>query len=267
MENAANSPLDIAKIKHVLELNGFTEDRLAVVYLDTVDSTNTEAKRRTKSATGSVLYLAEEQTGGRGRLGKSFVCPRSAGIYASLFCRPEMGAEDGLILTAAAAVAVRRAIASLADISPWIKWVNDIYVDKKKAVGILTEGAVDHESGMLEYAVIGIGINTHPADRGEVNEIATDLETEAGIPICREELLAGVITELLKLIAHPDRAAIAEEYVRGADMRGRRVTVTRAGRTEGATALGVNSDLSLSVEFEDGHKESLISGDVSLKLD
>ena len=130
-----------------------------------------DVRRRAEGSTNDILREAAgrgapawtvlvcgEQTGGKGRLGRSFFSPSDSGLYISILLRPDMPAADSVRITTAAAAAVAKAIEDCTESSPRIKWVNDIYVNGKKVCGILTEAAFSLENGGLDYAVAGIGI-------------------------------------------------------------------------------------------------------------
>jgi len=239
-------------------------EELNVVYFDTVGSTSTEAKLR-KDEGRPTLFVAEEQTGGRGRSGKSFTCPRGDGIYMSLLFYPRSSAAEATGITAYTAVAAARAIDRLTGVKTGIKWVNDLYLGGKKIAGILTEGraAVD---GSLEYAIIGIGINLHPTDLGELNSIATSIEAEGGAPTCRAELIAEIIRELYAGLDDPTADSVKNEYLSRSVIEGKRVTVTVGDTVRRATAIRLDRELRLLVSYDDGGEDWLSSGDVSLRL-
>ena len=132
-----------------------------------IDSTNTYAKRLL-AETGNprqyhkAILIAEKQTAGRGRIGRTFVSPEKSGIYFSIIYAPESGITDPARLTASGAVAVCRALKKLfaaSNVQPQIKWINDIFLGGKKICGIGTEGITNFESGIIEAAIIGIGVN------------------------------------------------------------------------------------------------------------
>ena len=127
---------------------------------DEIDSTNLEAKRLAMTGLSRCAVIADRQTAGRGRLGRSFYSPPGCGIYTSLLLRPRPDQlADVTLLTTAAGVAVCRALEKAAGVQAEIKWVNDLYLNGKKICGILTEGVTDFESGMIESIVIGYGVN------------------------------------------------------------------------------------------------------------
>ena len=133
---------------------------LDISVFSSVTSTNTILKEMAEQgAKEGTVIIAEEQTAGRGRTGKQFYSPKGTGIYISILLRPDIPAEESLFLTTSAAVATARAIEDVSDKRALIKWVNDIYLEDKKTCGILTEGAFNVETGKLDYAIVGIGIN------------------------------------------------------------------------------------------------------------
>ncbi len=259
-----SEPLTEAKIRHIPGLSEILPEDFRIVCYDTVGSTNTEAKMMGDEGIPT-LFVAEEQTGGRGRLGKSFTCPRGKGVYMSLLIYPRAKAPDALRLTALAAVATRRVIQRLTGLDTGIKWVNDLYHGGRKLAGILTEGRVG-PTGDLEYAVIGIGINLHEADLGELNKIATSIDAEGGRPTARAELIGGITAEILRDLQTIDSTELVDEYIAHSIIGGRRITLTRGDIVTHATAVRVERNLSLLVRYDDGTEERVSSGDVSLKI-
>ena len=150
---------------------------------DSIDSTNTRLKEMARAGApeGTVL-LAHSQTGGRGRLGRSFHSPKNKGIYFSLLLRPDLPAAKLMHLTCAVGVAVCNAVETVMEFRPGIKWINDLVAGKQKTGGILTELSID-PAGKVAYAVIGIGINcSHKREDfpAELQDIATSLEAFTG---------------------------------------------------------------------------------------
>ena len=130
--------------------------------LDTIDSTNTEAKRQAMAgAPEGLVVLAEEQTGGRGRLGRSFQSPRGCGLYLTALLRPQLPPIEVVDFTAWVAVAVCDGIQAACGVRPRIKWTNDIVLEGKKLCGILTEMGLENEINALQYLVTGIGVNVN----------------------------------------------------------------------------------------------------------
>ena len=235
-----------------------------------VDSTNLIAKRLGAAGEpeGAVI-VAEAQTAGRGRLGRSFLSPAGTGVYITLLLRPRLTANDSLWLTTAAAVAVAGAIEAVTDADAKIKWVNDVYVNDLKVCGILTEAAMDLESGCLEYAVVGIGINVRPPLGGfpeELRDIAgAILPADNADADARSRLTAEVLARFWAfyqaLPEHPFHA----EYCRRSWVVGRDVNVLRGNSSRPAHVQGIDEACRLLVEYEDGSQEALSTGEVSIR--
>lgn len=253
----------------ILALLGDTP--LTVDVRHTVTSTNDLLKQLAiDGAPEGYALIAAEQTAGKGRLGRKFYSPDGSGVYISLLLRPKMKAEDSLFITTSAAVAVSRAIETVSEgrIKPKIKWVNDIYVNSKKVCGILTEASVSFESGMLDHAILGIGINitTPEGDFPEdIKGIATSLFGRMEQGNIRNRLTAQVLSELTKLLDDPSRDDYLEEYRKRQMLIDRDVNVIKGERKRAARALGIDERARLLVKYEDGSREALISGEVSVK--
>nr|MCR5583593.1 biotin--[acetyl-CoA-carboxylase] ligase [Eggerthellaceae bacterium] len=135
-------------------------------------STNNDVKSLAEQGKEELFALvASKQESGKGRRGRSFFSLGDRGVYLSILIRPSMPIAQASAITAVAAVATCRAVESLFDVKPSIKWVNDVYLGKHKICGILTEAATDLETGMLSYAVVGIGVNVYEPEGGFPEEI------------------------------------------------------------------------------------------------
>lgn len=227
---------------------------------DCTASTNTQVRDMAlHGADEGVTVIVDRQTGGRGRLGRTFHSPEG-GLYLSTLLRPT-DPDPGQI-TCRAAVAAARAIESLCDAKIDVKWVNDLYLNGRKVAGILAEGVLTPD-GALSAVVLGIGINVgateFPAD---LTAIATSLGNE-GFTLTREDLAAAFLNELTDALADP--AAMAE-YRRRNLVLGRQVTVVQGNGTYPATAEAITDDGYLRVRTADGALRELSSGEVSLRL-
>ena len=184
----------------------------ALVCLETVDSTNNEVKRRALAgAADGLAVVAEQQTGGRGRRGRSFVSPAGQGLYLSVLLRPRCPLEEVSALTAWTAVAVCNAVERVCGVRPGIKWPNDVILDGRKLCGILTELELEAESAALRHVVVGVGINLTQtaADFGpEVAPVAVSLAQALGRAPRRAEMAAAVLAALDELQAEARRAAL-----------------------------------------------------------
>lgn len=235
----------------------------------TVTSTNTIAKElAAKGAKEGTVIIAREQTEGRGRMGRSFYSPKASGIYFTLILRPTLNLEDSLLITTAAAVAVVKAIKAVAGIKAGIKWVNDIFVDGKKVCGILTEASLNFESGGLEYAVVGIGINI---DTGhfpkELSQIAGSVFSDkpSDKPVT-SMLVAEVLNNMAECMNSLTEKKYLEEYRSHSFLIGQEILVQKGTAVIPAKALDIDEKARLVVEYEDGTREVLSSGEVSVRV-
>ena len=246
------------------KLSEKTRSLVKIEYYDTCDSTNRIAKTADISSHVTV-FVANGQTAGRGRLGRSFHSASGTGIYMSLLYKPSSAVADALFITRYAAVKLARAIESLSRVDCKIKWVNDLYINGKKVAGILTEGVADTEHGGLERVVLGVGINVcHTAFPDELATVATSIEDECGKSPDREQLAAKVIEELVSDLSSLCAPDIVGEYRERSCLIGRRVTVTRAGESYPAEVVDIADSGALVIRTEHGLSE-LITGDVSIR--
>ena len=250
-----------AKIKEEFKSLGITPPK--TIFYGETDSTNTRAKEYAKSHPENnepILFVADSQTAGRGRMGRSFVSNEGAGIYMSLLLYPDEHGFDATRATAKAAVALSRAVDSLAKVKSEIKWVNDVYLGNKKLAGILCEGEV-LQNGKIGYLIIGMGINVYKnALSDEISAIATSLEHESDIIPSRSELTARIAYEMLNF-----HGEFFEEYKTRSMLIGRKVRVIKATEEYDAMVIGLNDDFSLQLE-RDGNPERLFTGEVSIKI-
>lgn len=232
-----------------------------------LDSTNNRAKALAAAgAPHGTAVIADSQTGGRGRLGRSFFSPEHSGVYMTVILRPDCAPEQAGLLTSLAAVAAARAVEKVSGADVKIKWVNDLYLNDKKICGILTEAGLGLEAGRLEYAVVGIGINVNRmAFPPELKEIATSIGNETGTAPDRNRLIAEILNELDALYGDLETGAFLAESRRRSNVIGRTVTVMEGGRQYPARALDIDSQGRLVIETEAG-KACLNYGEVSLKL-
>lgn len=239
--------------------------------LDVIDSTNTECKRRAMvDAPEGLVVLAEEQTGGRGRSGRSFQSPRGCGLYLSALLRPALSPMEVVDFTAWAAVAVCDGIEAACGVRPRIKWTNDLVLNGKKLVGILTELGLESETNSLQYLVTGIGVNVNhrPEDFGkDIRDMATSLAMELGRPVSRAALAAEIIRALDRMYAGfpNNKQEYLDKYRADCMTTGNRVQlITPASRQE-AFAVEVDDQFRLVVELPDGTRKALSTGEVSVR--
>lgn len=230
---------------------------------DVTDSTNTRAREyAARGYDGApAVFMADGQTAGRGRRGRSFDSARGAGLYVSILFKPDN--TDPVLITVRAAVAVARALEAVCGLRAGIKWVNDITVGGKKLAGILTEGGFGAD-GKLDYAVCGIGINTVSRSFPDgLSDIATAIEDETGSAPERDRLAERI---LLEFFSADGADEVIREYRERSVIIGRRVEVRRlSGEIYRAKAVGITDAGALTVELDSGIREELISAEVSVK--
>ena len=229
------------------------------------DSTSDRAREYAKSFGKSLpaVFVAEGQTAGRGRRGRSFNSEKGKGLYMTLVFEPAPEACDSVFLTVRAAVCLARAIRKLSGLTVGIKWVNDIFCNSRKLAGILAEGEFLQGGGMA-YAMIGVGVNLLSREfPPELSDVATTLEDECGKRISPRELARTFVHEFFDVT---DNADLIAEYRTLSVVIGKEVTVRRiSGEEFFATVLDVTDTGALLVRREDGSEEALISAEVSIK--
>ncbi len=261
-ENMMSSPYCIEK--HLLNKG------IRVRFKRVTESTNNDLKRAAESGEEEgLLLVANEQTGGRGRIGRQFFSPPSTGLYMSLLLRPSLDFGDSPLITTCAAVAAAEAIEDISGKETTVKWVNDVMIGGRKVCGILTEASLDMERGAVEWAVLGIGVNLFPPENG-----FGPLSSMAGSVIqsfdcggeLKDRLAAGICDRFFDYYrALPEKRHL-DEYRRRSTLTGRKVTVTTKDGNRDALVTGIDDDFRLCVRYPDGTEEALSSGEVRVKM-
>lgn len=242
----------------------------SLLWFDSIDSTNTRARELARQGAphGTVL-IADHQTGGRGRRGRSFHSPAGSGIYMSVILRPHCTPQQIMHLTCAAAVAMCDAVASAVGFRPGIKWTNDLVCGKRKIAGVLTELGFDNR-GNVDFAVIGIGINCcqqeadFPAD---IRSIAGSLTSISGQSIDRAVVAATMMDALYRMDTEllTGKAHILNRYRKDCITLGKEISLVRGEEIRHGTALDIDDAGALIVRFPDGTAEAVNSGEVSVR--
>ncbi len=228
-----------------------------------IDSTNTEAKRLLQNGIPApFLVVAETQTAGRGRQGKTFYSPGNTGIYMTLAAPMPSDNTDAVALTCRAAVAVWRAVYRITGVTCGIKWVNDLYLGDRKICGILAEAAGTPDG--VPHVLLGVGVNVFTRDfPGELQHTAAALSREQ---MDRAPLLAAIADELLLACTPTDPAEFLDIYRRHSMVLGKDITYTKNNMTYQAHAVAITPDGGLTVRHPDGTEATLHSGEISLRL-
>ena len=244
------------------------EDKL--YYFDTIGSTNDEVRRMAKSGAphGTVL-IAGHQTDGHGRRGRSFHSPAGSGIYMSVLLRPDCAPTELMHLTCAAAVAMCDAIEQAVDCRPGIKWTNDLVCGKRKVGGILTELGFTNQ-GLVDYAIIGIGINCTQTELDfpeDIRSIAASLAMVSQSHVETDVVAAAMIHALQKMDLQllSAKAQILAQYKKDCITLGQEIVLLRGDGKRYGIARDIDPDGGLVVEFQSGTLEVVSSGEVSVR--
>ena len=256
--------------------------KFEVIKKDVVTSTNTLLKEMAHSgAKSGTVIIANKQTAGKGRMGRSFYSPENTGIYLSVLLR-EPSLSEPTLLTTAAAVAVMKAISRTTKKEPQVKWVNDIYLGGKKLCGILTEAESNFETVIIEKIIVGVGVNCFPAS---VPEELTDIMAFMENPpreFSRNQLAVAIANEFFSTIDHFDKPAMLRDYKSRSFILGQQIRIFNpaVARSMGlspqkekegikARAIDIDENGGLVVEFLEGRRsrqmETLTTGEITIR--
>ena len=241
----------------------------SILVFKETDSTNIHAKAGgVKGEPHGTLYVAESQSAGRGRRGRSWESPAGESIYMSLLLRPEFQPVKAPMLTLVMALAVARALRERTGVDVQIKWPNDLVVQGRKICGILTE--MSTEMTWINYVVIGIGINVNQNEfPEELKDCASSLKMETGRRFRRSHLIAAVMEHFEmyyeQFLQEGSLAGFRKEYNELLGNKDRQVKILDPGNHYEAYALGINDTGELIVEKEDGSVQNIFAGEVSVR--
>lgn len=237
-----------------------------IIHYFRTDSTNNVALRlAARGAEHGTVVLSEEQTAGRGRLGRSWYSEKSSGIYASVILRPPLSPAAAPILTLVAGLAAHQAVTAVTGLAVDLRWPNDLLVAGKKVSGILTE--MSAELDRLHAVVLGFGINVnHREMPAEMKAFATSLRIEGRKTYSRAQILVTLLKELdrtYRRLLENGSAEIAQHWAAASTYaEGKRVRVLSNSGEFIATTAGVEPSGALRVRREDGRADSLIAGEI-----
>lgn len=265
--SSEDDSLTTAGVAALLDTDCIGRDLLVVPSLT---STNTVLKERYLDHPHGFVLLAEEQTGGRGRLGRSFASPAGTGVYLSILLHPTLPLAHIQFVTIAAAVAVAEAIEQTAGFPPQIKWVNDVLMNGRKLCGILTEATIEGESGAVSSLVIGIGVNLrpNPAWPDEVRAVAGALSEFGAVPR-RAALCAAILSHFERaytLLEQGRETEVLERYRSRLCCIGREITVISPAAKYEAWCTGLDESGHLLVRDANGQEHTLSTGEISIRL-
>jgi BirA family biotin operon repressor/biotin-[acetyl-CoA-carboxylase] ligase len=240
-----------------------------IYYYATVDSTNNKCQELAKSgAPHGTLVVAEEQVGGKGRLGRVWYSPKGKNIFMSFILRPNLEIHRCPQLTLLSAVSIVEVVREQYGIDASIKWPNDVLINGKKICGILTE--LNAEADRINWVVVGIGINVNIVEKDmpqEVLEVATSLRIEKGEKLLRVPLIQHVLKrfeELYELYLAEGFLPIKNRWEKQAITIGKKVTIRTLQGTFDGIAEGIDDSGVLLVRKEDGSLQHVYSADVEI---
>jgi len=237
-----------------------------VIHYFQAESTNSVAMElAARGAAHGTVVVAEEQTAGRGRFGRTWYSERSSGIYVSILLRPPLPPSAAPVLTLAAGVAAHDAVSGATGLATDIRWPNDLLVNGKKVSGILTE--MSAELDRLHAVVLGIGINVnHQQMPPELAEIATSLRIAGGRAYPRSKILVALLKEVDRhyrlLLVEGNGAIVTRWEAASSFARSKRITVRTGSEQLVATTAGLDHSGALRIRRDDGRQELLVSGEV-----
>lgn len=240
-----------------------------IYYFDSLDSTNTKAKEMAMDEEEGTVVVAEEQIKGKGRLGRNWVSPKGKGIWMSIILKPNMLPSEVAKLTLIGAAAVNKALEEMGIIS-YIKWPNDIVIQGKKVCGILTE--MSCELNIINYVIMGIGINVNLLKEDFSQELvdkATSLKEITGRDLDRKRLLASVLNYFENLYLpfkqRGDISATIDISREKSLLIGKEIRILRGNDEKIGRALDIDEQGGLIIEYKDGTREHIFSGEVSIR--
>ncbi len=240
-----------------------------IVFRETIDSTNTLATELAeKGVAHGTLVLADNQTKGKGRLGRMWLSPPKSNIYMSIILRPEIAPKDATMLTMMSAVAAANAVRKATGLKADIKWPNDLLVSDKKLGGILTELKSDPDR--VIFSVIGIGINVNIKQNNfpsDIRPIATSVREEMGKSYPRTLLIAGILEEMekwYKVLIKKGRMPVLEEWKKLSSTLGRKVKATVGNEIFTGTATDIDEEGMLILKLQSGVLKRISAGDITM---
>ena len=242
-----------------------------IYYYKSTESTNKIAKHiAMDGGKHGAIFIAEEQTAGRGRLDRHWLSPAYENVLLSILFRPKLQATQVFSLTMIASVALVRSIRKITLLNPQIKWPNDIYVENRKIGGILTEFNGDQDGVNFVIVGIGLNVNSDPRLHPELEYDATSIKNEIGRAVSRVELVRSILEEIefgYKLLKEGQISEIRKQWNMNSLVMGKTVRIISFDHVETGVAESVDEQGCLVLKDAEGERKRICSGDVSLRFD
>lgn len=257
----------LSRDKIINELNKAGIADYNVQFFEKIESTNTYVMENYKDIAGNVdMIIANEQTGGKGRLGRTYESAKDEGIYMTLVLKPQICPQKAVNITLVSALAISRAFDELG-IKTKVKWPNDIICDKKKICGILTE--MKNQGSEILCIAVGIGINVNQKDFSkELENKATSIYLQTGSFYERAEIIAACVKHFNGLykefLEHENLEFMVDEYNEKLINIDKEIIIEKNGIKESAILLGIDNNGILKI-LVDGKEEKLISGEIQVR--
>lgn len=264
----SSNPLSLNQIQTFLGNHPWSD---SIHVFDEVGSTNTLAKElAAKGAPSGTVLIADRQSGGRGRLGRTFLSPGDVGMYFSLILRPGCRPQELMHLTCAVAAAMCDAVEHAFGFRPGIKWTNDLVVGGKKLGGILTELSLNPKTGFVDWAVVGVGINCRQQEADfdpSIRGIACSVRMITGKEADRNRLASEMIRSLHRMDREllTGHDGLMDRYRGDCITLGREISIVRGDEIRHGTALDLDRDGGLIVRLDTGEIRTVNSGEVSIR--
>ena len=260
----------MAEILHADAISARLQTKLLgkkVHVFQTIDSTNDRAMdMAAKGAEEGTLIIAETQTGGKGRLGRSWFSPPGVNLYLSIILRPKIVCAQATMLTLLAGIAVAQAIRERSGLEAFLKWPNDVLISGQKVAGILAELVADGQA--IKHLIMGIGLNVNLEASmlpPELAKTATSLKIESGSDFSRLAVLETLVNQLERwytIFLEQGSTPILKEYSQLSQTLGRRVQVAYQDKVLEGEAIGLAANGGLILREENGRSVTMLAGDV-----
>ena len=250
------------------EINNLLNQKLNIKVCDTVTSTNTLLKDNSYEFSNCDVLIANHQTAGRGRYGKSFYSPEKSGVYFSIKIKSYFDYDTIKLITPLCAVSMCVAIENTTNKNAQIKWVNDIYINNKKICGILCESITNKGTNAIEGIIVGVGINVYKPKNGfgdDLKDIAgslTDTETDG----LKNTLIANFINVFFEYFDNINKVDFYEAYKKRCFILNKEIDVLKQDGNTAAIATDIDKSFGLKVTYKNGTSEILNSGEISIKI-
>lgn len=271
IQSTTNKGYQLSKASDVLSSEDIQKaigNTFDVYTFESIDSTNNRSKEYASSGNKKpAIFVAEEQTAGRGRIGRNFFSPKKSGIYVSLCVFPkEQSIQELSLVTAATSVAICRAIETLTQKSLSIKWVNDLFDEDKKVGGILTEIVTDIETQQVSALIVGIGLNLTPSTEKIPNEFQQIIGSISAEPThSRNAYVIEIMNEWIKVMNDLKMKDFLHEYRSRSCVINKDVHVIQAGKIFKAHVQSIDNNGHLIVQDELGQLHTLSYGEISIR--